>query len=412
MAYLKNNFSLELKSLALFRIGLACVCGLALFPWAGKLDDDLPGGLPMLQNLPFQGVSYVTYLLTIAILLTSLALAAGYRTRLTTGLCFSLCSIAYGYGLGQFTVLGGVLLPALFWGIFLPLGAIYSLDSAMNMSPHPWPRSVLSSATLALIVQQGLNYGVTDSLGKMSLLNTNWQSPLQVTLAIFVGLGGLLLFWPWRVDVCRQILVLLFVSIHCVAFFFLGQSSLLSLLAVTTWLAFIPRALWQKGEQTITTPQRRGLAIYYDADCGFCKKVVHVLRTLLILPGTPLTKAQSDRSICQDMENHNSWVVVDWTQKRHFKFEAIAYVCSLSPLFNFLAPALKWSPVMAAGTCFYETIANNRQKAALFTKFLTFKTNSITPSKLENLVVGTLLVVFVIISLQNVVANVANTQGL
>jgi hypothetical protein len=77
--------------------------------------------------------------------------------------------------------------------------------------------------------------------------------------------------------------------------------------------------------------------------------------------------AQDDPSICADMEAKNSWVVVDWQENRHFKFEAIAYVCSLSPLFGPLAPILRLGPVMSVGTKFYETIASNRKIAGKFT---------------------------------------------
>ncbi|MGF1520811.1 MAG: DCC1-like thiol-disulfide oxidoreductase family protein [Leptolyngbyaceae cyanobacterium] len=265
----------------------------------------------------------------------------------------------------------------------------------------------MSSATLALVVQQYLNYWVTGrSLGFFFLADDRY--PLALLNSIFGTasiIGLLLLLVPIQADIFRYVVVLLFVGIHSVAFFFLGQPISSALLAITLWLVFIPRSIWVIGERAIDTPERAGLAIYYDADCGFCKKVVHVLRTLLILPGTPLTTAQSDPSICQDMETYNSWVVVDWTQKRHFKFEAIAYICSLSPLFHGLAPVLRWSPIMAGGTRFYETIANNRKKAALFTKFLTFKARPVTPSKLENLVVGILLIAVVIISSHRVLAN-------
>lgn len=434
MSYLKNNFGLELKSLALFRISLACIIGFAVFPIKGyflvsatistnsptydytsdirfliwrAFTNHLPGRFFILQNLHIFNSSYVTYLIAIAVLLSSLSLAAGYRTRLTTWVCFCLCGIAYFHRLGQFSLISDIMLPTLFWGTFLPLGGAYSLDRAMNLSPHPLPRSVVSSATLALIVQQYLNYWVTDRSIWFFFL-VDHDHPLAFFNHIFgVGIitGLLLLLVPIQHDICRRVAVFFFVGIHSIAFLFLGWPILLSILAIVIWLVFIPRSIWEAAESMIDTSERNGLMIYYDADCGFCKKVVHVLRTLLILPATPLLTAQSEPSVCQDMETHNSWVVVDWTQKRHFKFEAIAYIFSLSPLFHFLTPILRWSPLMASGTQFYELIANNRKRAGLFTKFLSFKAYSISTSSLENLMVGALLIAFVIINSHQGIIN-------
>ncbi|MGB3294083.1 MAG: hypothetical protein WBB01_13940, partial [Phormidesmis sp.] len=94
---------------------------------------------------------------------------------------------------------------------------------------------------------------------------------------------------------------------------------------------------------------------------------------LLVLPRTPLATAQSLPEINQAMETQNSWVIVDWKGQHHYKFEGIAYVVSLSPVFCFLAPILRWGPVMAVGTRFYEWIATHRKIAGRFTRPFKFK---------------------------------------
>ncbi|MEO3703811.1 hypothetical protein [Trichormus azollae] len=58
-------------------------------------------------------------------------------------------------------------------------------------------------------------------------------------------------------------------------------------------------------EQRLQTPARQGLKICFDTDCDFCKKVVHILITLLILPGTPLLMGQEYPDIYADMEAQN-----------------------------------------------------------------------------------------------------------
>ncbi|MGH2416080.1 MAG: hypothetical protein ACRDEA_20795, partial [Microcystaceae cyanobacterium] len=163
-------------------------------------------------------------------------------------------------------------------------------------------------------------------------------------------------------------------------------------LSIVGWLVFIPSEVWDVLAKRLSTPQRAGLMINYDADCGFCKKAVYLIRTFLILPGTPLLKAQDHPSIYADMQEKNSWVVVDWQGYRHYKWEAITYVCSLSPLFGFLAPIFKWKPLMSVGTKFYETIATNRKFAGNFTKPLKFRPLNVYPSLILNIVTLLLLV--------------------
>lgn len=142
----------------------------------------------------------------------------------------------------------------------------------------------------------------------------------------------------------------------------------------------------------IQTDERQGLRIYYDADCGFCKKVVYLLRTFLILPGTPLNTAQTDESIYADMQDKNSWVVVDWQGNRHFKWEALVYVFSLSPIFKPLAFLMGLSAIMPLGTKFYESIANNRKFAGNFTKPLQFRPLYVRPFLGLNIIVFLLLI--------------------
>ncbi|MFM7792456.1 MAG: DCC1-like thiol-disulfide oxidoreductase family protein, partial [Microcystis panniformis] len=138
-------------------------------------------------------------------------------------------------------------------------------------------------------------------------------------------------------------------------------------LSVTHWLPIIPSLVWDWGQKRMITPEREGLRINYDRDCGFCKKVVYLLRTFLILPGTPLLVAQDNPSIYEDMVAQNSWVVEDWQGKRWFKWSALVYIVSLSPIFWFLGPILRLPPLMTLGTRIYEWIASHRRFMGNFT---------------------------------------------
>ncbi|NER84518.1 MAG: DUF393 domain-containing protein [Leptolyngbya sp. SIO1D8] len=420
MAYLSRTFSLQLKSLALFRIGLACVIGLALFPInanAAIFEPELSDSW-LFQSLPFLPIGSINafppviFLLIGLLVFFNLRLLTGYQTRLTTFLCFCLCGLAYLWDVGHFRLLGEALLPILFWAIFLPLGAQYSLDSAMNPEVELLPRSVLSSATIALLIQQCFNYWLSERSAIfpwLTLSPMGNSSALSYSVLMAGILAPFLLLVTDKRGIFRCLAITLCSLGHIVAVLFWGQGIIPALFAISTWLTFLPESVWRYFEQRIDHPARRGLTIYYDVDCGFCKKVVHVLRTLLILPGTPLLTAQSDDSICADMEAYNSWVVVDWQQKRHYKFEAIAYICGLSPGLNAISPLLRWAPVMAAGTRFYEMIANNRKRAGLFTRFLKFKPDWLKRPAFENFALGVLIATYGAVNFSRVIRVFSRT---
>lgn len=381
MRYPLKRFSVALKSLALFRGIIALAIVLAVF--TGKSDASL-------SIIALQTSSPLNGLLALLVSVLGLLLLVGYRTRLLSVLCALACGLATLLGVGQFGLISGVLLPILFWSCFLPLGAAYSLDSAMNTAKALLPAAVVSSATVVLMVQHSLNYWLPDTLFWSTLVEATEPRAVGHIRSILWVLGllsPLFVLISLRLNFYRSVLVAVFICIHMIAVLALGQPAVLHLLAIALWTIYLPYSFWEALAECVSNPARQGISIYYDADCGFCKKVVHVLRTLLILPSAPLATAQSDPSICADMETYNSWVVVDWQQKRHFKFEAIAYICSLSPIFRVVAPILRWQPVMSVGTRFYEAIANNRRRAGLLTKPLTFHVSSMTSSRLENWIV-------------------------
>ncbi|MDY7013185.1 MAG: DCC1-like thiol-disulfide oxidoreductase family protein, partial [Cyanobacteriota bacterium] len=193
------------------------------------------------------------------------------------------------------------------------------------------------------------------------------------------------LFIPFYNSFFRIITIISFILLH-IGFELCFDIGVLSYLSIVNWLCLIPSVAWDKAAQRLETSPRKGLEIYYDADCGFCKKVVHFIRTFLILPGTPLLKAQEDAEIYAAMEEQNSWVVRDDRGHHYYKFEGIIYVCSLSPIFGFLTPLLRQSFMRKAGTKMYETIASNRQKAGLLTRPFKFRPLEVKPARFLNII--------------------------
>lgn len=375
---LEDLLGFDLRSLALFRIGLAL--GIITDLVTRGLTRSLPGqfrpwdssllGQPLVQG----GLVLLTGL-------TALALLVGYRTRPVAIAAWVMVLVVHLQNPVSMFTSHDPLPIWLFWGLFLPLGACYAIDSAMNTAAQRLPQRFVSVVTLALILQQCLIY---------------WFYLPVENLPLLVGLVPLLLLIPWQTSLFRCWVTGGFILLDL--WLALTQSlGLLPIISMISWLVFLPSLVWDHLYRSLRTPERQGLKIYYDAECGFCKKVVHLFRTFLILPGTPLLLAQSDPSIFADMEAYNSWVIVDWQGNRQFKFEAIIYVFSLSPLAWPLVPLMQRKPVVAVGTKFYETIATNRRAAGRLTKPFKFRPLEVRASPALN-ILAFLLLTYAVVS--------------
>jgi predicted DCC family thiol-disulfide oxidoreductase YuxK len=432
-AKVEEVLGFDLRSLALFRIGLSLVILADLIIRFGDLTAHYSdaGVLPRAaleqilvspwhwSFLSITGQPFIQGIIFILAIFVALGMLVGYRTRLAAIATWAMIISIHNRNPALIFAADDVLRALLFWAMFLPLGACYSIDSALNTSSQPLPKRIVSGATFAFMVQICFiymwsaayktkselwwpdgdavyyalsfdQYGTTFGQWLLSL-PVGFLKLLTLSALWFEWLGPLLIFIPFYNSVFRCVAIVSFILLH----FTFGLSFELGIfpfLSISSWLIFIPTNVWDRLAKKIDTPQRSGLIINYDADCGFCKKVVHFLRTFLILPGTPLLLAQDDPSIYADMQEKNSWVVVDWQENRHYKWEAIAYVCSLSPIFWFLAPILRWKPLMAIGTKFYETIASNRKTAGILTKWFKFRPLEVRSSLILNIVTLFLLI--------------------
>ncbi|MEA5550499.1 HTTM domain-containing protein [Anabaena cylindrica UHCC 0172] len=427
---LETILGLDLRSLAVFRIGISLIILTDLFTRFRDITAHYTdiGVLPrtLLKEIAKTGYwslhaisgepIFQVLLFAIATLMAFLMLV-GYRTRVAVIASWVLLISLHNRNPALIFAADDVLRALMFWAMFLPLGACYSLDSALNTSSHKLPERVFSGATFALMCQQCFIYIFSAAIKTKSPIWVdgsavyyalsfdqyvtpfghfllNFQPILNVFTKITLVLewiGPLMIFIPSRNSWFRLGAVITFIGLHA-GFALTLNIGIFPFLSIFSWLAFLPSSFWNYLERHLQTPARQGLKIYFDADCGFCKKVVHILRTLLILPETPLLMAQEYPDICADMEAHNSWVIEDWQGKRYFKFKGIAYVVSLSPIFKFLVPVLTWKPVMAGGTKFYEAIASNRKFAGNFTKPLKFRPLEVRKSRFLNILAVVLLI--------------------
>lgn len=446
-------FGIDLRTLALFRICLALIILLDLALRARDLTAHYSdyGVLPRAALLGDIGYRFPSLhlisgspkfeaLLFIFQALVALALLVGYRTRIATILSWllALSLQARNPALMQ----GGdmLLYLLLFWGIFLPLDARFSVDAALNEDAQKAPNAFFSMATMGLLVQAMCVYTfgallktspawIPDGTAVYYALHLDYIiTPFGVWLGQFGTLLQFLTYFVWSLELLAPIIMFspiahyrtrligmaLLLCLH-IGFLLTIYIGIFGLCSITSILAFTPGRLWDRIGERIRTPERRGVTIYYDEPCGFCRKVCLILRIFLLLPETPILPAQQVPEIHRELQTHNSWVVVDHDGSHHVRFDAIVLVFRRSVLFSWIGRILGLSPMRAVGERIYAWVARNRGELGRWSAIaLPYRNRPVTPSAAAQVVAGALIVVVLVINLQSVhvlvpgVVNVAD----
>ena len=319
----------------------------------------------------------------------AVALLLGYRTRVVTlATWFMLASL---HARNPLLLDGGdvLLRVTLFWAIFLPWGACWSIDRALgpNPSDSELPGRAFSAATFAYGAQFVFVYwfSVLHKVGAEWIQNANalyytlhfeqfltpwaqYLSPYPVLLSWltrgvywFELIGPLLLFSPFWTTRLRMAGIIAFVLMHAGIGIFMNIG-IFTWVAPLSMLGLLPTEVWNKLADRLRTKERLALRIYYDQECLFCFRTVRLLKTFLLIPETVVEPAQCDPSIERDMRSRNSWLVVDGQGKRHYGFAAMVVIVAHSPLLWPIAAILRWEPIKRAGEWSYQFMANHRRR--------------------------------------------------
>jgi len=405
---LKTVFSIDLRSLALMRIAMALLIlvDLALRSSTMQLFYTDAGLLPRAKWLAVNNQWYLSLhaasgALWWQILLFSLAavfaigLLIGYRTRLMNILSWVM--LASLMNRNEMVLQGGdiLLVVMTFWGMFLPLGAKWSIDAALQPEHQRNPNQLrfapdkaqlyFSIATIAVIFQVLFLYFFT------ALLKTGapWRYPFEAAhytleiqhfvtpigtwfkeLSPLLPIGAayvivaefvapILVLLPFKWPIARIIGLLMMASLH-VAFLLFLHIGLFPLIDFMSLMVLIPSIVWiwlarrkQKSKSNLVT-------MYYDEDCGFCLKMCLILREFLLPETVKILPAQHYDDIYPIMERENSWVITDGNGKTYTHWHAMAFLFTQSWPFKPIGWLMKFPPFMWLGSKIYNAVATNR----------------------------------------------------
>ncbi|WP_346899894.1 HTTM domain-containing protein [uncultured Roseibium sp.] len=403
----RTLFGIDLRTLALFRVLLgfyvlfdlilrardltAHYTDQGIMPRAVQIDQlnsgswslHLAGGAAFFQSLLF-----------VLAALAAIGLTLGWRTRLMTALSWGLLLSIQNRNTFILSGEDNLALLLMFWAMFLPLGARYSLDAALSRTRDYPDNAYFSVATVALLVQ-GMSMYFFSALLKthpiwvpdgnavyyalqldylvtpFSLWFRQFQDAMTgLTYYVYVLelIGPFLIFSPIFHRTFRGVIMVAFMSMH-LAFFFFLEIGLFPYISIVMNLTFMPSWMWDAIAGRLYRRPLPAITLWYDQGCAFCEKTCHILRIFLLLPTAGIRPAQEDPEIGAELTARNSWVVTVGAD-RFFKAGGLIALLSASRVFRPLAVVLNLAPFLWLGDRCYDLIGRNRSGLSNLTAWL------------------------------------------
>lgn len=428
---LRQIFGIDLRTLALFRVSISFLLIIDLLVRLSDLKahyTDL-GVLPrdvVIENA-FSSWNFSLHLINGSVpvqasffviqLLFAFMLLVGYRTRLASVVSWIL--FASLNTLNPLVLTGGddTLRLTMFWGMFLPLGARFSIDSALRTNEEKSSNTHVSAGTVALLVQVSMIYlfaflfkihpiwiGEYSALYYMFSLDVfanefarfflNFPTFLKFMTGTFVWLEltcAILLWVPFFTTQARLFIIVVITSmqIGIASTMGLGTFPFVSIAAI---LVFLPGTILDWTTERFRTPSRTNLRIYFDGGCDFCRKAVGFLCTFTLIPDMRTIPADENPKILEILEKENSWVVIDYQEGVHVRFEAFVYIMRQSPIFFPIAWILRIPFVMTIGDRLYGSVARNRPALSNLFRIFPWKHFSVAIPRWQQFLAGLFLV--------------------
>ncbi len=394
---LDRSFSVDVRSLALLR---ALLGGGLLIELCHRTADlrafysdigVLPRAWLLTINGPWRisvhlanGEGWFAAAMLAAEMLAALALFIGWRTRLAGLGCFVLHASLLNRN--PLIVLGGdtLLTGLLFWGLFLPLGARWSVDSAFTEHPpqdthhRSWASAGLLLQTLsvfffgALLLHRqqwsanGVDGGQAVHLdGYATALGARLRDAPVLAAALarcafLIGLLAPLLALSPVLNAWLRFVAILALLLMQVAAILLWNLGPLPWFGIAGLTALAGNWVWDAFARGRRQPQSAVLRIFHDRDCEACARCARLLRTFLILPEMEIAAAQDNARANTLMLTNHSWVVIDRDDHAYLKWPALVVLLKRSPLLWPLGYLLSGVWAVRPGNAVYDFAVRHR----------------------------------------------------
>ncbi|WP_421981590.1 HTTM domain-containing protein [Roseibium sp.] len=406
LASIRTVFGVDLRTLALFRVLLSLWILIDLFMRARDLVAHYTDAGVMPRSVQIEhlyattwsfhlanGSAWFQALLFFVAGLAALALMLGWRTRLMTVISWALLLSLQNRNTFILSGEDNLALMLLFWAMFLPLGARYSIDAALSRRPVFTGNAYCTIATAALLLQ-GMSMYFFSALLKTHPIWTQDGTAVYYALQLdylvtpfalwfrqFEGLltgltfyvyvlelvGPILIFSPLFHRTFRTVLMLAFITMHLSFALFL-EIGFFPFISIIMNLTFMPGWMWDSLARLMPARADRPVAIWFDRGCDFCEKTCQILKVFLFLPATPVRPAQDDAEIGPELEARNSWVLTVGND-RHFKFDALSRLITISPVLFPLGTLLGLKVFRKPGDRIYDWVGRNRSSFSRVTAF-------------------------------------------
>jgi predicted DCC family thiol-disulfide oxidoreductase YuxK len=396
---LRTVFGCDLRTLALVRICIGSLIIADLLIRAQTLTAHytdagvLPRGafLALFSSWPtsthfLAGSFWIQAALFIVAGLVAVALLLGYQARLAAFVSWILLISLDARN--PFVSQGGDMLlrVLVLWCVFLPIGARFSVDAALNRE-GPRSDAHFSMGSMALLLQAASVYFFTALLKSdpvwipdgtavyFALNNDSIVTWFGEWLRQSETLMQLLTYFVWILEIATPLLLfspvfhlqlrltglILMLTMH-IGFLASMHIALFPFISITSLLAFTPGAVWDSKwiQRRWRAAERTGIKIFYDRDCTFCRKLCLVLRAFLLPSTVPILPAQDDPGIYQRMQTFNSWVVLDHTGAAFVRWAAVALLFRRSIIFAPLGRLFSSTVFSRLGERIYDLVARNR----------------------------------------------------
>ncbi len=257
------------------------------------------------------------------------------------------------------------------WGMafYFQVFAIYFVSYILK--DHPIWRSEYTAVYFAAhldIFQSDLGFWIRQFPWFLKIITVftiflEWLGPLLIFGAFLAGR-----YW-WMV---RVFAIACFIALH-MGIATTMKIGLFPYICMSMWASFLPPQFWDFILGKFRSKHFPKFHIYFDGECGFCKKGVYLLREFFLLPEVGIDQAQDYPEIYQQMIKEHSWVVVNENGERFFRFSAAIELFRHSPILYPFVKFFKMAPVSYIGEKIYVWVSNHRPLMGKVTQYLEWR---------------------------------------